>query len=137
MGSNNYGGTMRHTLSRATSLTLLAASVAIAGCKGKESAAVDTTAAMTKIPDTTAVTAPPARLSDANIAGLVDEVNVADSTLAAAALPKLTDKSARDFAKLMMGEHHALHLKGTAGREGAEADTRRSRRGSFQARGWR
>jgi putative membrane protein len=106
---------MNHTLSRGMTLTMLAASLALAGCKGKDSAAAaDSAAAMTKIPDTTAVTAPPAAapLSDANIAGLVDEVNVADSTLASAALPKLTDKSARDFAKLMMGEHHGLHLKG-------------------------
>lgn len=106
---------MNQMLSRGMSLTMLAASVALAGCKGKDSAATaDTAAAMTKMPDTTAVTAPPAPapLSDANIAWLVDEVNVADSTLAAAALPKLTDKSARDFAKLMMGEHHGLHVKG-------------------------
>ena len=105
---------MNHTLSRGMTLTMLAASFALAGCKGKDSAATDTTAAMAKMPDTTAVTAPPAPapLSDANIAGLVDEVNVADSTLASAALPKLTDKSARDFAKLMMGDHHGLHVKG-------------------------
>jgi predicted outer membrane protein len=106
---------MNYMLSRGMTLAMLAAGCALAGCKGKDSAAAaESTAAMTRIPDTTAVTAPPAPapLSDANIAGLVDEVNVADSTLAAAALPKLTDKSARDFAKLMMGEHHGLHIKG-------------------------
>jgi predicted outer membrane protein len=103
---------MNHTLSRGLTLTMLAAGFALAGCKGRDSAVTDTNAAVAKIPDTTAVTAPPPTLSDANIAGLVDEVNVADSTLASAALPKLTDKSARDFAKLMMGEHHGLHEKG-------------------------
>jgi predicted outer membrane protein len=64
-------------------------------------------------PDSAAASVP-APLSDANIAGLVDEVNVADSTLAAAALPKLTNSGARNFAKLMMGEHHGLHSKGLA-----------------------
>jgi len=53
-----------------------------------------------------------ASLTDANIVALVDEVNAADSTLAAAALRKLSSPGARKFAKLMMGEHHALHAKG-------------------------
>src|SRR6185437_8641917 len=64
-----------------------------------------------KTADTTAG-AGGAALSDANIAALVDEVNMGDSTLAASALPKLTSTGAKDFAKLMMGEHHALHIQG-------------------------
>jgi predicted outer membrane protein len=109
---------MNSMLSRAAILSMLTSVVAIAGCKGKDGgAATDTTAtaSMSK-PDTAmssgAVTAAPAPLSDANIAGLVDEVNVADSTLAAAALPKLSNSDARGFAKMMMGEHHGLHVKG-------------------------
>src|SRR4029077_14640254 len=72
-------------------------------------------AAAMKMPDsaTTAARASVAApLSDANIAALVDEVNAADSMLAAAALPKLTSPGARNFAKLMIGEHHGLHVKG-------------------------
>jgi predicted outer membrane protein len=85
------------------------------GCKGKDGgAAPDTTTAMAMKADTSAAVSAPAALTDANIAGLVDEVNVADSTLAAAALPKLTHSGARNFAKLMMGEHHGLHSKGLA-----------------------
>ena len=110
---------MRHTLSRATTLTVLAASITLAGCKGKDTGATtDTTAASSMAThDTTTTTtantgAVAAPLTDANIAGLVDEVNVADSTLAAAALPKLTNSGAKNFAKLMMGEHHGLHNKG-------------------------
>ncbi|HEV7704076.1 MAG TPA: hypothetical protein VGO46_07265, partial [Gemmatimonadaceae bacterium] len=100
--------------SRAALLTLLT-SVAIAGCKGKDGgAAPDTTAAAAMPKPDSAAASVPTPLSDANIAGLVDEVNVADSTLAAAALPKLTNSGARNFAKLMMGEHHGLHSKGLA-----------------------
>jgi predicted outer membrane protein len=103
---------------------VLAASITLAGCKGKDTGATaDTTAATTSMAthDTTTTSATSASngavaapLSDGNIAGLVDEVNVADSTLAAAALPKLTNSGAKNFAKLMMGEHHGLHNKGLA-----------------------
>jgi predicted outer membrane protein len=109
---------MKHMLSRDITLTMLVASLVLAGCKGRDKAATgDTTAAMAMtMPDTARMSAAnggvAASLSDANIAGLIDEVNVADSTLAAAALPKLTNSGARNFARLMMGEHHALHVKG-------------------------
>lgn len=111
--------------SRYVGLATLAACAVLGGCKAKENPAADTTSAMSatattgdtsamggaaKAADTTAGAG--AALSDANIAALVDEVNMADSTLAASALPKLTSTGARDFAKLMMGEHHALHVQG-------------------------
>ena len=38
--------------------------------------------------------------------------NAGDSALGAAALPKLTSAGAKTFARLMMGEHHALHVEG-------------------------
>ena len=105
---------MNNMLSRAAILTMLASVVAI-GCKGKDTGAKPDTAAVSTMPkpDTSAASVA-APLSDANIAGLVDEVNAADSTLAAAALPKLSTSDARNFAKLMMGEHHGLHNKGLA-----------------------
>lgn len=105
---------MRDRKLRVTALMVLAASITLAGCKGKTSGAADTTAASTMAPHDTSAMAPAAAatLTDANIAALVDEVNVADSTLAAAALPKLTSAGAKNFAKLMMGEHHGLHAKG-------------------------
>lgn len=111
---------MHVTTTRVTVLTVLAASITLAGCKNKDSGATtDTTAASSMAaPDTSTTTAAngavAAPLTDANIAALIDEVNVADSTLAAAALPKLTSTGARNFAKLMMGEHHGLHAKGLA-----------------------
>ncbi len=103
----------------------LAACTALGACKAKDTSATgDTSAAMsntatpatTGAADTAAAGAPAAgasaALSDANIAALVDEVNAGDSTLASAALPKLTSSGAKDFARLMMGEHHALHVEG-------------------------
>lgn len=110
---------MHDTYSRFLALTALAASVTLGGCKAKGSrASADTTSAMTAMSHDssamggTAGGAVAASLSDANIVALVDEVNVGDSTLAAAALPKLTNSGARNFARLMMGEHHGLHAKG-------------------------
>lgn len=109
---------MKDSILRGMTLTVVAASVTVAGCKGKDTGmTADTTAASTmKMPDSAttgaasgAVAAP---LTDANIAALVDEVNAADSALAAAALPKLSSPGARKFAKLMMGEHHGLHVQG-------------------------
>ena len=102
---------MQIMLSRAALLTMLTSVVALPGCKGKDKAAPDTTIVGAMPADTTAASVA-APLSDANIAGLVDEVNVADSTLAAAALPKLSNGDVRSFAKMMMGEHHGLHVKG-------------------------
>jgi putative membrane protein len=53
-----------------------------------------------------------AALSDANIVALLDEANAADSTASAYALPKATDPDVKAFAKLMMGDHHALRAAG-------------------------
>lgn len=111
---------MKSSFSRTALLVIPLFVATLPGCKGKDGgAAPDTTTAMAMSKSDTssasgAVSAAPAALTDANIAGLIDEVNVADSTLAAAALPKLTNSGARNFAKLMMGEHHGLHNKGIA-----------------------
>ncbi len=120
-----YGEVMHCELSRYghryLGLTALAACVALASCKGKDTAATDSTSAMAATANTTAgdtsamsATAASAPLSDANMAALVDEANMGDSALAAAALPKLTSTGAKNFAKLMMGEHHAIHVQGLA-----------------------
>jgi putative membrane protein len=52
------------------------------------------------------------QLSDANIVALLDEANMADSASGAYALGKATDPDVKAFAKLMMGEHHALRAQG-------------------------
>jgi putative membrane protein len=62
--------------------------------------------------DTATSTAEAGGLSDANIVALLDEANAADSSAGAYALGKATDPEVKAFAKLMMGEHHALRLQG-------------------------
>lgn len=120
---------MHVEVSRNIGVAALAACVVLGGCKRKETGATtDTTsvAANTGVGDSSAaaarvesgdITAGPAvaagaAMSDANIAALLDEANAGDSALGAAALPKLTSTGAKTFAKLMMGEHHALHVEG-------------------------
>jgi putative membrane protein len=53
-----------------------------------------------------------AALSDANIVALLDEANAADSASGVYALRKATNPDVKAFAKLMMGEHHALRAAG-------------------------
>jgi putative membrane protein len=65
--------------------------------------------------DTTAgapAPAAPAELSDANIVALLDHANAADSTAGALAATKATNPEVKQFAKLMMSEHHALRKQG-------------------------
>jgi putative membrane protein len=52
------------------------------------------------------------QLSDANIVALLDEANMADSASGAYAMGKATDPDVKAFAKLMIGEHHALRVQG-------------------------
>jgi putative membrane protein len=66
-------------------------------------------AADTSAADTAAASAP---LTDANIVALLDEANKADSAAGALAVTKATSKEVKEFAKLMMSEHHALREAG-------------------------
>jgi putative membrane protein len=91
----------------------------IGGCKGADhNGARDSTAMSTEQPDTAAKTAPAAApkagMSDANIVALLDEANKADSSSGAVALKKATRPDVKNFAKLMMSEHHALRAQGQA-----------------------
>ncbi|HYW32204.1 MAG TPA: DUF4142 domain-containing protein [Gemmatimonas sp.] len=56
--------------------------------------------------------AAPAALTDANIVYILDQANVADSTLGALAETKGSSAEVRNFGKLMQGEHHALRQQG-------------------------
>jgi putative membrane protein len=53
-----------------------------------------------------------AALTDVNIVALLDEANKADSAAGALAFKKATNPEVKNFAKLMMGEHHALRAQG-------------------------
>jgi putative membrane protein len=60
----------------------------------------------------TATTDAGAALTDANIVALLDEANKADSSAGAVASKKATSPAVKDFARLMMSEHHALRKQG-------------------------
>jgi putative membrane protein len=77
---------------------------------GEAPAAADTgVAATTETADSAAAGQ---ALSDPNIVALLDEANMADSAAGALALEKATNPEVKAFAKLMMGEHHALRVQG-------------------------
>lgn len=101
---------------RALAAWLAVLTVAACGGDRDQSATVGDTA--TAGPETgmsadTAAAAPAdAPLTDANIVALLDEANMADSASGAVAAPKATNKAVKDFARLMMSEHHALRKQG-------------------------
>jgi putative membrane protein len=103
------------SLSRYSLLPALCLGLALGACERREQR--PETGAAPGAADTTAATAAqPAPeeedLSDANIVALLDEANAADSTAGALARTKATSKEVKDFAKLMMSEHHALRVQG-------------------------
>jgi putative membrane protein len=77
----------------------------------REAPAADTTATA-PVPSGTETGQAATRLTDANIVALLDEANKADSTAGALAATKATSPAVKDFAKLMMVEHHALRQAG-------------------------
>lgn len=110
-----YDGTLRATLPLGLMLCgILSACQGgnrnVARDQGTTSGAADTGAPAA---DTTAAAAAPkSGLSDANIVALLDAANKADSAGGAVALKKATRAEVKSFAKLMMGEHHALRVEG-------------------------
>jgi putative membrane protein len=97
--------------------------LAVGACKGKTSdtgrvetpAATDTgMSGMAAPADTAKAAATNAALTDPNIVALLDEANKADSSAGKFALGKAADPGVKQFAKMMMGEHHALRVQGQA-----------------------
>ncbi|HEU5305231.1 MAG TPA: DUF4142 domain-containing protein [Gemmatimonadales bacterium] len=101
---------------------LVAASVllvSLGSCKPREDAGTASGAVDRAVAGDTMAAAPASdsagqagRLTDANIVALLDEANAADSTAGALAAKKATNAEVKAFAKLMMGEHHALRAQG-------------------------
>jgi putative membrane protein len=98
---------------------LLALALVAGACRERNKA--NETGAATGGPADTTLTAPSPRadssaaagkLTDANIAALLDEANAADSTAGALAVTKAAAPEVKRFAKLMMSDHHALRLQG-------------------------
>jgi putative membrane protein len=79
--------------------------------KADSTAAADSAAkAAAAAPTTTAAPAP--ALTDANIAALLDEANMADSAWGNIAVKKGTAASVKDFGKMMERDHHTLRKAG-------------------------
>jgi putative membrane protein len=105
---------------RTQALILLLAATA---CQGRsENVARDqsTAASAATPPDTGAPGAkggapaatPKGGLTDSNIVALLDEANKADSSSGAVASKKATNPDVKNYAKMMMSEHHALRQQG-------------------------
>lgn len=120
---------MTTDLARYARLTLMGAAwagvLAAGACKGRTNTAdtgqvgtpppADTASTSMAAPaDTAGAAAANAPLTDANIVALLDEANQGDSAAGAFALKKASDPGVKAFAKLMMGEHHALRVQGLA-----------------------
>jgi putative membrane protein len=95
--------------------------VAIGSCKersgdraaeGTESPATGDTGAAAAARGDAASSATAGGLTDANIVALLDEANRVDSASGAYAVSKATNADVKAFARLMMGEHHALRAQG-------------------------
>jgi putative membrane protein len=98
-------------------IAIVAASVSLTtlgSCKGRQSSETASGGAQATRTDTAEApaAAPAGGLTDPNIVALLDEANAADSAAGAYALTKATDRGVKAFAKLMMGEHHALRAAG-------------------------
>src|SRR6266478_968559 len=94
----------------------LALALVAGGCKARNemaSARDTTTTGAVAATDTTAnapSNAPSSKLTDANIVALLDEANKADSAAGAAAAA--TSRGVKNFARMMMSDHHALRHQG-------------------------
>jgi putative membrane protein len=88
----------------------------VVGCQQKPKSDQSTGMARTEVEGDTAAPAGgatgEAAWSDANIVALLDHANEADSTAGAVAAKKATNPQVKQFARLMMGEHHALREQG-------------------------
>jgi putative membrane protein len=109
---------MRSKTWRYTGLGTAAALIlSLSACKDRGQAGTASGNIDTRPADTGAAVTPSAdqskpELTDANIVALLDEANAADSAAGAFALKKATNPEVKAFAKLMMGEHHALRAAG-------------------------
>ena len=112
----------RRAAPAAAGIMILGLAISCKGRQGTDTAAgrsdtssmsaMDTSSAMSRSDTTAGAATAAGGLSDANIVALLDEANMADSASGAYALKKATSPEVKQFAKMMMGEHHALRLQG-------------------------
>ena len=117
------GGSKRHARYAMLAIPCIGALAAVA-CKprvpnaesGRVNAPASSDSATNKMAtgDTLSTPANKSTLTDPNIVALLDEANKADSAAGAFAVGKATSPDVKAFAKMMMGEHHALRVQGQA-----------------------
>ena len=100
-----------------TSLVALCAATLLAACSKRDNTAdstrmADSMAAMAPAPATNPTPAPAPALTDANIAAILDNADVADSTAGNTASTKGTNAEVKSFGRDMMRDHHALRKMG-------------------------
>lgn len=105
----------RHTWIAPTLSTLLLAG-GLAACGGGRDETADAAGAATAgdttaMSETAAAPAAPA-LTDANIFALLDHANQADSAAGAVAAKKATNPDVKQYARMMMADHHKLRQQG-------------------------
>ena len=105
---------MLRSVSRSSLIPALCLGFALTACQDRrqETGQVPSTGDTAAAPAPTAEPAGEEQLTDANIVALLDEANAADSAAGALAVTKASSKGVKDFAKLMMSEHHALRNQG-------------------------
>jgi putative membrane protein len=101
---------------RMTSLAAAMSVVALVACAKKDNGTTDTARADSAAATNATAVNPPAdtatKLTDANIAALLDEANAGDSATGKLATQKGTKANVKAFGVLMMKDHHALRVKG-------------------------
>ena len=99
------------TRNRITTLTALGAAFLLAACsRGDNAETGGTTDSAAGAVNSGAPAAP--ALSDAEIVGKLDAINVADSAHGRVASTKGTNSDVKQYGQMMMGEHHALRVEG-------------------------
>ncbi len=95
---------------------MLGAVALVTACSGRDAGTTDTGMAMA---DTgaammadTGMAAPVAALSDANVVYILDQANMLDSATGAIAATKGTNSEVREYARMMMRDHHSLRQQG-------------------------
>ena len=100
-----------HKLPGVLTMTLGAAMILV-GCNARDYDRRDDPGGGTRMADTSKTTSMPAPMTDANIVAILDAANESDSTFGAMAVKKAQSSEVKQFARLMMSEHHALRKQG-------------------------
>lgn len=105
----------RTSISLSVAASLLLAGI-LAGCgerpRQDETGSTAGTPSMDTTADTTAAAGAAADFTDANIVALLDHANKADSSAGALAAKKATNPKVKQFAQMMMADHHQLRKQG-------------------------